>query len=102
MPPSVGGQSTIASQVTQPVQSHNQQHYQQAPAPPPPAHYNAPPPVPQYPRARALYPFQTQNPNELPFNPGDILNLLNTDGAWWQAELNGRTGLIPSNYVERI
>jgi len=62
MPPSVGGTS-IASQVTQPVQhAPAQQQYQSTPAPPPPA-YNTAPPVPQYPRARALYPFAPQNPN---------------------------------------
>jgi hypothetical protein len=24
-----------------------------------------------------------------------------SDATWWQGRLNGRTGLVPSNYVER-
>jgi len=56
----------------------------------------------QYPRAQALYPFVATQPQELSFNVGDILNLINLDGAWWRAELNGREGMIPSNYVQRI
>jgi len=65
-----------------------------------------PPPVqpmqPQYPMARGLFPFNASSPQELSFNVGDTLRLLNTDGQWWQAELNGRTGMIPSNYVQRL
>jgi len=71
------------------------------PQPPPPVAY-APPPAPAQPRARALYTFQKQNPPELSFNAGDILNLISTEGQWWTAELNGQQGLIPFNYVERI
>jgi len=53
-------------------------------------------------RCQALYQFNASSPQELPFNVGDILNLINVDGAWWRAELHGREGLIPSNYVQRI
>jgi len=57
---------------------------------------------PQHPRAQGLYPFTATQPEQLSFNVGDILNLLNVDGPWWRAELNGREGMIPSNYVQRI
>jgi len=52
--------------------------------------------------ARALYPFTAQNPSELSFNPGDVLIILAQEGDWWNASLNGRTGLIPGNYVQLV
>jgi len=66
--------------------------------------YSSPLPQPQVPRAqcRALYQFNASNPQELSFNVGDVLNLLSVEGAWWRAELHGREGMIPSNYVQRI
>jgi len=65
----------------------------------------APPPTglappPSRPQARGLYPFQASSPQELSFNAGDLLTIHNQDGAWWQAELYGNFGLVPSNYVE--
>jgi len=57
---------------------------------------------PAGPRARGLYAFNASSPQELSFNPGDVMNIRSQNGAWWQAELNGRTGLIPSNYVELV
>jgi len=96
-------QPVAASPYAQPVASSPYQAYPAQAAPPPiPVTNYAPPPAPQYPQARALYPFVKQNPPELSFNAGDILKLLNTEGAWWQAELNGQVGLIPNNYVQRI
>lgn len=114
MPPSVQGVSTLekatqANQEYSPAPTQQgyaaQPGYAQQPgpglAPPTPAYSAVPPPAFQG-RARALYPFVKQNPPELSFNPGDILNLITTDGQWWMAELNGQQGLIPFNYVERI
>jgi len=57
---------------------------------------------PGQPRARGLYPFQGQTADELSFQPGDILNIVNQSGDWWTAEMNGRQGLIPANYVQLI
>jgi len=57
---------------------------------------------PRGPRAKGLYPFQGQSPDELSFQPGDILNVINQNGDWWMAEMNGRQGLIPANYVQLI
>jgi len=51
-------------------------------------------------RARALYAFVPQEAGELGFNPGDILIITNKSGEWWDAELNGRRGSIPCNYVQ--
>jgi hypothetical protein len=52
------------------------------------------------PRARALYAFQASSEAELSFQVGDILTIVSQDGGWWTAELNGRRGFVPSNYVE--
>jgi len=71
-------------------------------APPPTPSYGLAPPPARCPQARGLYPFQARSPQDLSFNPGDIMNVTNQEGAWWQAELNGNVGLIPSNYVELI
>lgn len=49
----------------------------------------------------ALYSFSTSDPTELSFNKNDKLLIIDdvTDKNWWKAELNGKIGSIPSNYV---
>jgi len=58
--------------------------------------------VTTYPRCQALYQFNASHPHELSFNVGDVLNVLDGNGAWWKAELRGQQGMIPSNYVQMI
>lgn len=51
--------------------------------------------------ATALYPFQGQDQTELTFAAGDVISLIRHDaGDWWEGELNGVRGLLPSNYVQ--
>ncbi len=54
----------------------------------------------------ALYPFNSGNPEELAFNKGDILEIIDQpqdDPDWWEARMtDGITGLIPRNYVEQV
>lgn len=73
---------------------------------PPPVPSRTLPPVPgqpAQPRARGLWDFNSVQPNELPFRTGDVLNIVDSSsGDWWTAELNGRQGLIPANYVQLI
>ena len=48
----------------------------------------------------ALFTYQKQNADELDFNKGNVINVINKiDVDWWMGELNGTTGLFPSNYV---
>jgi len=54
------------------------------------------------PRARGLYAFAGSSDAELSFNVGDVMTIISQDGGWWTAELNGRRGFIPSNYVQMI
>ena len=54
--------------------------------------------------ARAMYQYQAAIPEELGFGKGDILAVLRQqDDGWWEAELvgvQGRPGLVPSNYLQ--
>jgi hypothetical protein len=53
-----------------------------------------------------MYMYQAAIPEELSFGKGDVLAVLRLqDDGWWEAEvtgMNGRPGLIPSNYVQQI
>lgn len=52
-------------------------------------------------RARALYEFQASDETELGFAVGDELTVITQDpSGWWQAEMDGKRGMIPGNYVE--
>ncbi len=31
---------------------------------------------------------------------GEVITILQRDGAWWRAESNGKQGIVPSNYVD--
>ncbi|PPJ55836.1 hypothetical protein CBER1_07431 [Cercospora berteroae] len=50
----------------------------------------------------ALYDFEGQTPEDLPFREGDRIRVIkkteSTDD-WWEGELNGRKGSFPANYV---
>ncbi|PRP84618.1 hypothetical protein PROFUN_07868, partial [Planoprotostelium fungivorum] len=54
-------------------------------------------------RARALYSYSAGADTELSFDEGDELFITNRDDdSWWYAELNGRVGFVPNNYVELL
>jgi hypothetical protein len=50
---------------------------------------------------KAMYSYQAQNPDELSFEEGDILYVLNKDDPnWIKCQLKGdKEGLVPANYV---
>lgn len=50
---------------------------------------------------RALYRYDAQQNDELSFDEGDLLYILDMSNAdWWKAKCGDATGLIPSNYVQ--
>eukprot|EP01118_Nematostelium_gracile_P007039 TRINITY_DN2279_c0_g1_i1.p1 TRINITY_DN2279_c0_g1~~TRINITY_DN2279_c0_g1_i1.p1 ORF type:complete len:424 (-),score=115.57 TRINITY_DN2279_c0_g1_i1:13-1284(-) len=61
-----------------------------------------PPGLRSAPLAKALYDFNASDNTELSFKSGDQLTILAQDGSWWKAELRGRQGTIPSNYVQLL
>jgi len=54
----------------------------------------------------ALYSFNSGNPEELAFQKGDLMDIIDQpadDPDWWEARLaDGTTGLVPRNYVEVV
>merc|ERR1712232_1110025 len=70
-----------------------------APTPLPQAVPMAPPTIP---KARALYPYEPQHPGDLKLVPGAEIELIKTDGGWWEGLYQGERGIFPANYVERI
>jgi len=72
------------------------------PAPPglPPLAPQNPPPNP---KAKALYDYTPQQPDELQFYIDNVISVIR-EGAdgWWFGELNGVQGLFPGNYVEKL
>lgn len=53
-------------------------------------------------KARGLFDFVAQEPNELSFKFNDVIIIHTQNGDWWEGELNGRRGLLPSNYVQLL
>jgi hypothetical protein len=50
---------------------------------------------------RALYRYDAQQNDELSFDEGDLLYILDMSNPdWWKAKCGDATGLIPSNYVQ--
>lgn len=71
------------------------------------------PPVPQCPpskkpseRAKVMFPYEPENPDELNLVEGDVITILNKDvpesDGWWEGEINGKVGMFPNNFVELL
>lgn len=51
--------------------------------------------------ARALYDYQAAAPDEISFDPDDVItNIVMIDEGWWQGLCKGAYGLFPANYVQ--
>ena len=55
------------------------------------------------PYARTKYKFNSQYPNELSFDVGQIVHLIrHIDDEWMEGQLEGKIGLFPTEYVDII
>ena len=56
-----------------------------------------------HPHAQTLYAYTGQYSDELSFPAGITLMLVKrVDAEWWEGRVDGRTGLVPGNYIEVI
>ena len=57
-------------------------------------------------RAKVMFPYEPENPDELELFEGDIITVLNKDvpesDGWWEGEINGKVGMFPNNFVELL
>ncbi|KAI8347238.1 hypothetical protein B0O80DRAFT_369603, partial [Mortierella sp. GBAus27b] len=53
--------------------------------------------------ARGLYDFDAENSNELSFREGESLWIHSRQfPGWFLGEMDGKTGLVPENYVQLL
>ncbi|XP_054460943.1 GRB2-related adapter protein 2b [Anoplopoma fimbria] len=54
-------------------------------------------------QVKALYSFNAEEKDELQFNAGDVIKVLEcSDETWWRGQLRGQIGLFPCNYTQPI
>lgn len=92
------GSSEISSSSSSSSYSNPPPNYSSNPVVPPPKNMPLPPQPSKV--VVALYDFQATGPDELSFRAGDHIQILEQSGPWWKGMLNGKVGMIPSNYVQ--
>jgi hypothetical protein len=54
-------------------------------------------------KAKAAYSYTGDNPDELAFNEGDILSIVDmSEEEWWKAEQGGVVFIVPAAYLELV
>ena len=49
-----------------------------------------------------VYAYEATDPSDLSFDVGERIVVLKHDGEWWTGQIGERTGVFPSNYVQKI
>ena len=49
----------------------------------------------------AMYPYDSTEPGDLSFQAGEMVVVSKKDGDWWTGTIGSRTGVFPSNYVQK-
>jgi len=64
---------------------------------------SAAPAQPRGSKAIALFSFDGEQPGDLPFRKGDVIQIVKRSEStddWWTGRVNGKEGIFPANYVE--
>ncbi|XP_034243922.1 intersectin-1 isoform X2 [Thrips palmi] len=49
----------------------------------------------------SMYPYESGEPGDLSFGQGEMMLVVKKDGDWWTGVIGDRTGIFPSNYVQK-
>ncbi|XP_028461082.1 CD2-associated protein [Perca flavescens] len=54
-------------------------------------------------QCKALFDYQPQNEDELELKAGDVIDITEeVEEGWWSGDMNGKSGLFPSNFVKEL
>lgn len=82
---------------------HQQQQLQQQPQQPQPKPISSPPIGMAQFQAKVLYSYIPVNEDELSIQENDIVTVLRlVEDGWYEGVFNGKRGVFPSNYVEKL
>ncbi|CAL4124191.1 unnamed protein product, partial [Meganyctiphanes norvegica] len=60
-------------------------------------------PKPNIPQVKALYAYDASDSDELTFNEGAIMQLIQEDDSgWWTCKYRGKQGFAPANYLQKL
>ena len=49
----------------------------------------------------AAYPYESTEAGDLTFSAGEMVMVIKKEGDWWTGTISNRTGMFPSNYVQK-
>lgn len=49
----------------------------------------------------AAYPYESAESGDLSFGAGEMVMVIKKEGEWWTGTIGNRTGMFPSNYVQK-
>ncbi|KAL7715947.1 SH3 domain-containing protein [Entamoeba marina] len=57
---------------------------------------------PEIETVQGMYEFVAKEDNELGFDEGDLIQVIEQKGEWWYGKCQNRKGYFPSNYVRQL